>query len=346
MATLELLEIVWCNVMFQLPLELIAAQKLTKELTKLFIATLLISTVLIQSITVVQEAKYIPITAGLAIVILDIICRDHHVWQQPVQLLELLVSIINQDLLTQQALRLFLLLAKLDILVLQLILVARQERLLLLVAGTAPSGTGYADQSSLPYAAGGAGSFACSSGYLGSKSYTCLTSGVATSIGGTCTPITCTIAAANGFNAKSGLAYATSATAISSPCQVGYTGSPTYTCTTTGAASISGSCIEPTGRWSLIYTSTSGATRGNNGRSLSATCTASKNGKYAVVLSSFSTSISGTTITINSSWANDIYTWQCSYCGSGCSTPAGVAGCTGVAVSGTAPIKVYQCIYP
>ena len=55
---------------------------------------------------------------------------------------------------------------------------------------TAPSGAGYSAQSNLPYATGGSGTFPCNSGYTGSKSYTCTTPGVATGIGGTCTPTT------------------------------------------------------------------------------------------------------------------------------------------------------------
>ena len=70
---------------------------------------------------------------------------------------------------------------------------------------------------------------------------------VSSCIGGTvtsngCQSATCTIAATNGFNAQTGLAYASSATAITNPCQAGFTGSPTYTCTANGTATVNGSC--------------------------------------------------------------------------------------------------------
>jgi len=85
------------------------------------------------------------------------------------------------------------------------------------------------------------GSCTCGTGYNGSTCSNCDTE-YAPGGGGTCVPITCTIAAANGFAAKTGLAYASTATAISSPCQNGYSGSPTYTCTATGVATVSGTC--------------------------------------------------------------------------------------------------------
>jgi prepilin-type N-terminal cleavage/methylation domain-containing protein len=85
------------------------------------------------------------------------------------------------------------------------------------------------------------GSCACVTGYAGSTCSTCDTGYVAGG-GGTCVPVTCTIDAASGFAAKTGLAYASTATTISSPCQIGYTGSPTYTCTASGDATVSGTC--------------------------------------------------------------------------------------------------------
>ena len=59
--------------------------------------------------------------------------------------------------------------------------------------------------------------------------------------GSSCLATTCSITGVSGLNDKTGLAYTTSAAAIPSPCQVGYTGAPTYTCSAPGAATITGS---------------------------------------------------------------------------------------------------------
>ncbi len=86
----------------------------------------------------------------------------------------------------------------------------------------------------------------CNTGYTGAGCTSCDTG--YQSVSGVCTRITCSVAAANGFAAQSGLDYASSVTAIpSSPCQSGYTASsspaPSYTCTAIGAAaSLSGTC--------------------------------------------------------------------------------------------------------
>lgn len=94
----------------------------------------------------------------------------------------------------------------------------------------------------------GASCSTCATGYTGAGCTSCDTG--YTLVSGVCTRITCSVAAANGFAAKSGLDYATSATAISSPCQTGYTAStspvPSYTCTAIGAATLTGSCVAPT----------------------------------------------------------------------------------------------------
>ena len=109
------------------------------------------------------------------------------------------------------------------------------------------AGTGYAAQSSLTYEAGGTGSFACSSGYSGTKTYTCTSSGAATGVGGTCTPITCTTAAGTGYNSKSGLAYAASGSGSFSCDVAGFSGSINYSCTESGAATdLSGTCAATT----------------------------------------------------------------------------------------------------
>ena len=107
---------------------------------------------------------------------------------------------------------------------------------------------GFAAKTGLAYAASATTiSSPCQSGYTASTpapTYTCTTSGAA-NVTGTCDAVICTIAAANGFNAKTGLAYASEATPISNPCQSGYNPSalaPTYTCTTSGAANVTGTC--------------------------------------------------------------------------------------------------------
>ncbi len=106
--------------------------------------------------------------------------------------------------------------------------------------------TGFNDKTGLAYAASATAiSSPCQAGYTGSPTYTCTTAGAA-SITGSCTPIACSITGVSGFNNTTGLAYAESATAISSACQAGYSGTPTYTCTSSGAASISGSCTTTT----------------------------------------------------------------------------------------------------
>ncbi|MBP7710585.1 MAG: hypothetical protein KA100_05915, partial [Rickettsiales bacterium] len=115
---------------------------------------------------------------------------------------------------------------------------------------TAVAGTGYLAQAGLPYKTAGSGTFACNApGYSGgTKNYTCTSTGPATITGGTCTQITCSINSVAGFNNKTGLPYTTSAAAIpntpETACASGYTGSPTYTCTATGAANITPSqCV-------------------------------------------------------------------------------------------------------
>jgi len=95
-------------------------------------------------------------------------------------------------------------------------------------------------------------------GYTGSINYTCTTGTLSVTgscscatgyslVSGVCTPITCSITSVSKLNNKTGLAYASSATAIpntpTSACATGYTDSATYTCTTTGVATIvSNSC--------------------------------------------------------------------------------------------------------
>jgi len=94
---------------------------------------------------------------------------------------------------------------------------------------------------------GASGNLTCNSslGYSGTITYNC-SGGNLNASPSACTATTCTITSVAGFNDKTGLTYASSATALSSPCATGYTPStspaPSYTCTTSGAATISGSC--------------------------------------------------------------------------------------------------------
>lgn len=106
--------------------------------------------------------------------------------------------------------------------------------------------SGFNDKTGLAYAASATAiSTPCQAGYSGSPTYTCTSTGAA-NVTGTCAATTCSITGVSGFNGQTGLAYATSATAISSPCQSGYLASsspvPSYTCATSGAATISGTC--------------------------------------------------------------------------------------------------------
>jgi hypothetical protein len=83
------------------------------------------------------------------------------------------------------------------------------------------------------------GSLTCGTGFTGSPTYTC--SGTSSAVvSNPCTAITCSITSQPGINNATGLAYATTPTALS--CRSGYSGSPTYTCATSGPATISGSC--------------------------------------------------------------------------------------------------------
>ena len=104
---------------------------------------------------------------------------------------------------------------------------------------------------------------ACATGYSGSPTYTCTANEMA-NIVSNCTPITCNITSVAGLNNKTGLAYASSATAIpnspTSACESGYAGSPTYTCTANGAATIvSNNCISTctSGSQTFNYTGSS-----------------------------------------------------------------------------------------
>ncbi len=112
---------------------------------------------------------------------------------------------------------------------------------------TATAGTGYGAKSGLAYAADGSGTFTCdAAGYTGTKNYTCITDGAdATITGGTCSPITCTAASGTGYEAQSGLAYATGGSGTFSCNAAGYTGTKNYTCDALGAATITGGTCSP-----------------------------------------------------------------------------------------------------
>jgi len=116
------------------------------------------------------------------------------------------------------------------------------------ISCTAPASNGYLAQSSLAYkTAVSPGTITCDqAGYSGSVSYTCTASGPAT-VTGSCTAITCTAPASNGYLSKTGLAYKTAVSPGTITCdQVGYSGSVSYTCTSTGQASVTGICTANT----------------------------------------------------------------------------------------------------
>jgi prepilin-type N-terminal cleavage/methylation domain-containing protein len=185
--------------------------------------------------------------------------------------------------------------------------------------------------------------FTCNaSGYSGSINYTCTTPGTANIVSGACAAITCSINSVAKFNDKSNLPYASSATAIPpTACSSGYVGSPTYTCTTPGAAVINTSqcSTTPTYQWVLESSSVkaAGCEYGDGSDSPTATCNSSKVNKYAIV--SGSLSISGANLTVGSYW--DLYTWYSQYCTtSNCDPPCGSST---YSTSGTA--KAYRCVY-
>ena len=120
------------------------------------------------------------------------------------------------------------------------------------------SGTGYS-KTGLAYATSGSGSFACDTGYTGTKNYTCTSAGAATITGGTCTAITCTAPAGTGYAAQSNLPYAASGSGSFS-CTTG-TGTINYTCTSTGVATITGgACSAAVCTGGTVDTSISGTT--------------------------------------------------------------------------------------
>ena len=92
-------------------------------------------------------------------------------------------------------------------------------------------GAGYSAKTLLPI---GSASFSCDTGYTGTISYTCPSSGgTATITSGSCTmPITCTVPNANTNSDGASVNLTTTATSLT--CKTGFFGSPTYTCTGTG----------------------------------------------------------------------------------------------------------------
>ena len=121
-------------------------------------------------------------------------------------------------------------------------------------------------------------------GYSGTVTYNSCVSGAATVTSNNCIATTCTITGVTGFNNKTGLAYAASATAIpATACASGYTGSPTYTCTTTGAASITQSqCTAVNYRWTLIASNLSRWGGYTQNTVTSITCNSSTAGTYII----------------------------------------------------------------
>ena len=94
---------------------------------------------------------------------------------------------------------------------------------------------------------GASGNLTCNTslGYSGTIAYNC-SGGDLHASPSACASTTCTITSVTGFNDQTGLAYAASETALSSPCATNYTPStspaPSYTCTTSGSATITGTC--------------------------------------------------------------------------------------------------------
>ena len=112
---------------------------------------------------------------------------------------------------------------------------------------------------------GATGNLACdtSLGYSGSIAYNC-SGGDLNASPSSCVATNCTITSVPGFNDKTGLSYAASATVISSPCAANYAAStpaPSYTCTTSGEANITGTCTlsVPTNSVAPTLSSTSAA---------------------------------------------------------------------------------------
>ena len=98
--------------------------------------------------------------------------------------------------------------------------------------------TGLDDTTTLPYTSSSS-SLSCNAGYDGTPTYTCISPRSA-AISGSCTDILCSISGITGLSDVSGLAY--SASAVSTTCEEGFENPPTYTCTATGSATMSGSC--------------------------------------------------------------------------------------------------------
>ena len=141
--------------------------------------------------------------------------------------------------------------------------------------------TGIANGTSVAYASSPTGR-SCDAGYSGTVNYTCTATGVPTITSGSCTAITCSFSGTTGIANGTSVAYATSPTARS--CNVsGYTGTVNYTCTATGAPTItSGSCT-------AITCSFSGTTGITNGTTVA----------YAASPTARSCNVSGYTGTVN-----------------------------------------------
>ncbi len=104
--------------------------------------------------------------------------------------------------------------------------------------------TGFNDKTNLPYTVTpdlipNTPTTACSSGYIGSPTYTCLGAGEANITLSQCVAIICNASAGTGYNAQSNLVYAESGSG-SFGCNTagGYVGSVNYTCITSGVATI------------------------------------------------------------------------------------------------------------
>ena len=100
---------------------------------------------------------------------------------------------------------------------------------------------GIKDTSNILYTTSEVSKTCDANGYSGSINYTCTAQGPA-KISGGCKPLTCSIIKVSGFNDKADLIYSEKPETILDACKIGYSGLPKYTCTTEGAADITGSC--------------------------------------------------------------------------------------------------------
>jgi hypothetical protein len=225
---------------------------------------------------------------------------------------------------------------------------------------TASAGTGYGSQSGLAYAPS-SGSFSCSAGYSGNKTYTCTTTGAATITGGTCSPITCAVISITGINwgGTTTVAYGSGSkscngTNFNTADTINYYCSGSMfvtsgTCTCASGYMASGStCITQPGRWTLV---TSAALRSGQSRSArsSQICDSANNGKWISDAYADAT-VSGNTITSLFHQTSNYWLTMGDTCYSTTSASATLSCETGGGGHTTRPFggafKIYRCDYP